>query len=42
MIAPVYSADNDRYKNGMKYRRCGKAALCFQKFHWGYGIISEM
>ena len=25
MINPVYSAADDRYSNGMKYRRCGRS-----------------
>ena len=27
MINPVYSASDDRYENGMKYRRCGKSGI---------------
>ena len=27
MINPVYSAAEDRYENGMKYRRCGKSGI---------------
>ena len=27
MINPVYSAADDRYENGMKYRRCGKSGI---------------
>ena len=27
MINPVYSPDNERYSNGMKYRRCGKSGI---------------
>lgn len=27
MINPVYSALDDRYENGMKYRRCGKSGI---------------
>ena len=35
MIAPVYSADNDRYKNGMKYRRCGKSGIMLPEISLG-------
>ena len=27
MINPIYSPDNNRYENGMNYRRCGKSGI---------------
>lgn len=35
MINPVYSAAEDRYKNGMNYRRCGKSGIMFPEISLG-------
>lgn len=35
MINPVYSPDNERYSNGMKYRRCGKSGIMLPEISLG-------
>lgn len=35
MINPVYSAAEDRYENGMKYRRCGKSGILIPEISLG-------
>ena len=35
MINPVYSAAEDRYENGMKYRRCGKSGILIPEVSLG-------
>ena len=35
MINPVYSADPDRYDNGMKYRRCGRSGIILPEISLG-------
>lgn len=35
MINPVYSADPDRYENGMKYRRCGRSGIILPEISLG-------
>lgn len=35
MINPVYSANEDRYTNGMKYRRCGKSGIILPEISLG-------
>lgn len=35
MINPVYSATDDRYENGMKYRRCGKSGILIPEISLG-------
>ncbi len=35
MITPIYSAADDRYKNGMKYRRCGKSGIMLPEISLG-------
>ena len=35
MINPVYSADPDRYDNGMKYRRCGRNGIILPEISLG-------
>ena len=35
MINPVYSAAEDRYENGMKYRRCGKSGILLPEISLG-------
>lgn len=35
MINPVYSAADDRYENGMKYRRCGKSGILIPEISLG-------
>lgn len=35
MINPVYSANPDRYENGMKYRRCGRSGIILPEISLG-------
>ena len=35
MINPVYSAAEDRYENGMKYRRCGNSGILIPEISLG-------
>ena len=35
MINPMYSAADDRYENGMKYRRCGKSGILIPEISLG-------
>ena len=35
MINPIYSAAEDRYENGMKYRRCGKSGISIPEISLG-------
>lgn len=35
MINPVYSAADDRYNNGMKYRRCGRSGIMLPEISLG-------
>lgn len=35
MINPVYSAADDRYSNGMKYRRCGRSGIMLPEISLG-------
>ncbi|MBR5273809.1 MAG: aldo/keto reductase [Bacteroidales bacterium] len=35
MINPVYSAADDRYANGMKYRRCGRSGIMLPEISLG-------
>ncbi|MBR6732203.1 MAG: L-glyceraldehyde 3-phosphate reductase, partial [Bacteroidales bacterium] len=35
MINPVYSAAEDRYEKGMKYRRCGKSGIMIPEISLG-------
>lgn len=35
MINPVYSATDDRYANGMKYRRCGRSGIMLPEISLG-------
>lgn len=35
MISPVYKAAEDRYENGMKYRRCGKSGILLPEISLG-------
>ena len=31
----IYKADNERYRNGMKYRRCGESGLLLPEISLG-------
>ena len=35
MIKPIYSPDQERYNNGMKYRRCGKSGILLPEISLG-------
>lgn len=35
MINPIYSPDNNRYDNGMKYRRCGRSGILLPEVSLG-------
>jgi L-glyceraldehyde 3-phosphate reductase len=35
MINPIYSPANDRYENGMRYRRCGKSGVLLPEISLG-------
>lgn len=35
MISPVYKASEDRYDNGMKYRRCGRSGIMLPELSLG-------
>ena len=35
MIKPIYSPDEERYNNGMKYRRCGKSGILLPEISLG-------
>ena len=35
MINPIYSPSNDRYENGMRYRRCGKSGILLPEISLG-------